>query len=131
MKSVLIIILCCLIIGGCGKGPDHHYVISIENNSGTTISLYGAYILPDTAISIIKPVLKIASPGKVTEIYDDEVNDDKFNRLESNKLTIFIFNSDSVARYPWDTIRLNYRILKKYELNKNDLNNMGGYIKYP
>ena len=131
MRLIKLIIF-CLLLSSCEKFGDHRYALNIKNNSSYRIAAYAKYILPDTTLlSITTPDLEYANPNNFIEIRDNEVNDEKFERFQTEKLTIFIFSSDTISKYPWDSIKINYNILMRYELNKDDYHNMGGIVNYP
>lgn len=129
MKNLVILLFCVLL--GCEPIADKSYTIRIRNNSNNTILVYGLYILPDTSIINQKPNLKTIASGASNEIYDSEVGDYKYGRLDKEKLTVFIFSKDTVDYYSWEAIRTKYKILKRYEINNQDLTNMGGTLNYP
>jgi hypothetical protein len=109
---------------------DSRVSFSIKNNSDRVIDIYAAYILPDTFLPINKPSLITIESKKLGYISDRYIGDDEFKRFSSKKLTIFILSKDTVDKYSWETIRHDYNILKRYEINNNDLVDMGGYVTY-
>jgi len=118
------------LLAGCNDVFEGNYMIRIKNHSDQTIALYADYILPDTLLPATKPKMKEATPGKQIELYDGDVNDPKFKRFENDKLTFFVLSQDTVVKYPWDTLTKYYNILKRFELNHQDLINIGGDIIY-
>ena len=46
-------------------------------------------------------------------------------------LMIFIFDEATLKTVPWDTIRKNYMILKRYDLSLEDLVKMDWRVTYP
>ena len=128
--GLLIISSILLLNGSCEKISDRDYIIRVRNNSEQTVSVFAGY-LPDTLLPEIKPNLKDISSGKSKEIYDKEVGDEKFERLKTERITVFILDSDTVKTYSWDEVRENYNILKRYTFNNQELNEMGGSVNYP
>ncbi len=51
--------------------------------------------------------------------------------LPNDTLSIFIFHSDTVSSYPWQTIRTEYKILKRYDLSIADLERLNYKVSYP
>ncbi len=129
-KLFVLILLGFLLYVGCEKFARHSYSIRIVNNSQQTISVYASYIYPDTSLAVTKPNFKDALPQKFLHIYDSEVNDPKFERLLTEKITIFILSKDTLAKYSWNEIITSYNILKRVEINNSDLKNMGWEIVY-
>jgi len=62
----------------------------------------------------------------------DEITSRSFD-MESvcNIIRIFILDPDTIAKYPWETIRKNNKILKRYDIQKNELQKMDWKITYP
>ncbi len=129
MKATLFSILIIAIFTSCSL--DQWYGIKITNNSNNSIHAYGVYILPDTALAQDKPILNIIGEHKTAHIFGYNIGDEKLTRFEKDKVTIFILSREIVEKNTWEDIRTNYRILKRYEINKQDLINMGGVVTYP
>ena len=127
----LLLFAIILLNGSCEKFADHSYTIDIKNNSGQIINVYAEYILPDTILSLEKPKFLEIQIGDIEELYDKDVNDQKFNRFKTEKLTIFILSNVTLGSYSWEEIRMDYKILKRYEINEQDLVDMGGSLIYP
>ena len=49
----------------------------------------------------------------------------------SDTVSIFIFHTDTLMAYPWETIRDEYKILVRYDLNWEDIRNVNYHILYP
>jgi hypothetical protein len=131
MKYILIIISTALLSGCLEDFADHAYAIKIKNNSNQVIVVYANYILPDTLLSLEKPRFIELQPTKTRELFGTSVNDPELHRFESEKLTIFVLSKDIVDRYSWEEIRSGYKILKRFEINEQDLVNMGGSVIFP
>jgi len=105
---ILIILLGVTILlscGACEKFADSASSIRVYNKSSQSITAYANYILPDTSLSSQKPEkLIIITAGKFKDIYDHYVGDEDFKRLENERITIFVLSTDTINKYPWDTI---------------------------
>jgi len=132
MKKILIILSTIFLISSsCEKIADHSYTIEIKNNSNQIIDICAAYIVPDTLLPLEKPKLIEIQIGKYEELYDKNVNDPKFVKFKTEKLSVFVLSKDTVDKYSWDMIRTTSKILKRYEIMEIDLINMGGSVVYP
>ena len=131
MKTLIYLIAIITVFTGCEKIGK--YCITISNNSEYPISVYGTYIQPDTSISSTPPqrFITINSNSDSQCLFDSDVNDERFERLKSEKLTIFVFNTDTLEKYDWETIQKEYKILKRYELNHEDLMKINNVVTYP
>ncbi len=128
--NLLITSTILLLIGSCVKFPESKYIIRVRNNSEQTISVFAGYF-SDTLLPEIKPDLKEIFSGESAVIYDNEVDDEKFERLKTERITVFVLNSDIVKTKSWVDLRSDYNILKRYKFNNQELNDMGGSVNYP
>jgi hypothetical protein len=129
--NILIITLLIFCSVSCEKFADHSYTIEIKNNSNQIIDVYAAYILPDTLLPLVKPILIEIQPSKSGELYDRDVKDQKFIKFKTEKLSIFVLSKDTISKYSWEVIITNYNILKRYEITEKDLTVMGGSVAFP
>ena len=77
-KIVALLVSFSFTCGSCEKITEGVYSIKVNNKSSQTINVYAAYILPDTALSKTKPLLKEISSGKFADMYDSDVNDPRW-----------------------------------------------------
>jgi hypothetical protein len=131
MKKIFFLMIIPILIWGCDSLIEPFVLvyssIRFENQSKENVLIWGGYILPDTLLPVSKPKLKEVSIGKRGNIYDDDVNDPKFKRLSTDRLTIFVLSKDTINKYDWDTARNKNMILKRYEFNEKEILEMGGY----
>jgi len=113
------------------------YPVFICNNTNELISTYLARpnienLYPDTTLVSKKPDF----------IFDVEVFECKyyllpvkyaeiFSYLPSDTLSVYIFDTDVLAKYPWDSIRSKYSILARYDVSLADLENRNFKLEYP
>ena len=129
MKTITIIIGILVLLSGCEKMGKHRIIVS--NKSTHSISVYGEYILPDTALNLTKPYLEQVKADGAGDIFDSDVNDEAFSRLRSERLTIFVIHTDTLNKYSWETIVNDYKILKRHELNYDELARTKFVLYYP
>lgn len=132
MKTIVLkLSVIILIFGSCKHFADRSYDIRIRNTSDINIDCYAAYILPDTLLPLEKPEFIEVKPGESGFIYGYNINDPGLERFNTERLSIFVLSKDTVESYSWEEIRSDYQILKRYEINEQDLINMGGSVTYP
>ncbi len=131
MKYLIGILGLLIITTGCEGYGDRSSALDIRNDATYSISFYGEYIFPDTSIRIERPLIRHIASGKTNHLYDSDVGDLGFNRFEKEKLTIFIFSTDTLNKYSWGEIVIGNKVLRKYEINHDDYIRMGGGIDYP
>ncbi|WP_291529407.1 hypothetical protein [Bacteroides sp. UBA939] len=54
-----------------------------------------------------------------------------FAMFPTDTMSIFFFDPDTLAKYEWETIRQDYKILVRYDLSHNDLKALDWRIYYP
>jgi len=110
----------------CEKYSENY--ITIKNNSNTDIYYLPSFSYPDT---LLKQSEYPPAGNKISKHSEDKnITGSPF--FEMNKtLIIFIFDADTVEKVPWDTIVKKYYILKRYEVTKQDMENMDWTITYP
>jgi hypothetical protein len=125
-----------LMANSCKDGESYYdYRLKVINKSNMTI--YAEYTM--SQIDTLLPYTDSPfnhSPDKTTPNGTITLGrggswEDAFNEDTTQKLRIFIFNASIVDNTPWDTIKKNYMILKRYDLSLDDLNKMNWTITYP
>lgn len=136
MKYVSVLFFGIILISAtCSNNNDKdcHNTITIVNNSDKTLFFYMSHEYPDTAIINYNPsdagsYYKIEKNSSHKHIkrdcfeYDFKINP---------KLMYFIFDAQVLETVPWDTVKANYLVLKRYDLTLQDLNDMNWSITYP
>ncbi|MZQ50376.1 MAG: hypothetical protein GT598_15370 [Bacteroidales bacterium] len=110
------------------------FKMKITNNSNSTIYFFDSFAYPDT---IIRPE---ENPINIPETNSVLPGSTRANRMRGSweskfeirdTLMIFIFDETTLRTVPWDTIRKNYMILKRYDLSLEDLVKMDWRVTYP
>ena len=144
----LIYIFGVLLLNSC-RFPDEGYMLYVENNTNHIIALYVEETsYPDTSIIEIRPSvfpgMHCLSIGSKPELFFVQPNSVKtrglcylgrledrykFNKVE--KLSVFIFQSDTIDKYSWEEVQHNYMVLKRYDLSLKGWQNLNFTITYP
>jgi hypothetical protein len=121
-----------LALSGCGgdlkPAALPTYTFYIQNNSKDTLRYSSSTLFPDTSIlnnldsSVIYPSQqsKIEFPTYLLPNFET-----------SGWVEIFLFNIDTLQKYPWQTIISSYLITERYELTYDSIKADNGVIKYP
>ncbi|MBS1654385.1 MAG: hypothetical protein JSU05_06060 [Bacteroidetes bacterium] len=127
----------CFLSGKCRKDSENcHYKIGIHNNSSVSIFIKWQLNYPDTSILDPSPLLQGAyyevTPGRNDfSISSNDCFEDIYRfRSVSDTIMFFVFQSDTLRANTWDNIKMNYKILKRYDLSLFDLRNSGFTITY-
>ena len=134
-----IVLLLTTIVSSCGDRVFGTKIgFAIVNNADHPIGFYiadggpyGTYYpdsLPETndyitydSRTVIQPGLKIRYCPSWEAYFKDQPFD---------TLSVFIFHTDTLNKYSWEEVRDGYKILKRYDLGKDDLENMHQLV-YP
>lgn len=131
MKMTILIIVSILLSSTCcEKLVDHVYSIKIQNSANDTILFYESYDYPDTSMALEKPILTMVYPSDYS--YLD--NNKKWNEVlvsPKDTISIFLLSKDIVNIYSWVEIRDEYKVLKRYDLSLDDLEQSNFTITYP
>lgn len=87
-----------LMSGSCEKFATHSNFIRIQNNSLQVVDCFASYILPDTLLPNNKPEFIEINPESINYLYGYDFNDDNFDRLKNEKLTIFFISKDTMDK---------------------------------
>jgi hypothetical protein len=142
MKINWIIIFIFLIVyQSCvDKDGTCHKVIKFINNTGKTLYVTSAYEFPDTMIYKTQPNPLLNS--NFTKVLPKEINTHSLwhrdcielafkDLIPSDTLMVYVFDSAVLETTPWETVKSNYLILKRYDLSLIDLQIMNWTIIYP
>lgn len=51
--------------------------------------------------------------------------------ISSDTLMVYVFDAETLEITPWDTVKANYMVLKRYDLSLEDLKKSDFTITYP
>jgi hypothetical protein len=133
------LLLLFLILGctPCGKEDFFDATLTIVNNSTQDIIHSRSVRYPDTLLrSSISPFgdkgqySRFITPTGTTRAYltDYRIT---IESLDSKTLILYLFSADTIEQVPWERIRDEYIILKRYDLTLSDLDSMNWTITYP
>lgn len=118
-------------------GCDRFYGLHVTNNSDESIAVFVARpeftegVYPDT--SLLENVsLRTIVPG-TNGIWDSYYPWEKpyLEILPADTLSIYIISDHVYKTVPWDSIRKEYMILRRYDLSEKDLRLLDDFIPYP
>src|SRR5688572_20755122 len=137
MKTCLSVWLILVLI--CSNSCEDFYAVTIENHSDQHIKFYvtmpwSHFQYPDTLLPAqeIHPIELL--PSKSTHYYTGLPGppwEEIFKRLPADTLSIYIFDADTLSAHPWNVIRSQYNILKRYDLSLQDLQSLDFVVMYP
>lgn len=134
-----IVLISLIILGsGCEKISYPKSSIGIVNNTDNDIEFYfavggdGGIVYPDTVLPIsLDPPFQVAKARKIG--YRDFGFSEKiiFEQLPSDTLSIYLFHPDTLAKYNWQEIINDYKILIRYDVSFENLSQLNWQIHYP
>ena len=141
MNWIIILVTSLFVNQACGDKDDNcHKVITFINKTGDTLYVTSAYEFPDTMIFKTQPN-PLLDPN-FTKVLPKESNTQVLwhrgcielafkDLIPSDTLMVYIFDSKVLKNTPWETVKANYLILKRYDLSLQDLKNTNWTITYP
>jgi hypothetical protein len=134
-RKYLIVVLGVSLLTGC---MDKFHEICVVNNAPHPITIYFATnqvnsktAYPDTSLPVTEPYLINGSISSTSCYRSNKTQEMTFDLLPADTLSVFVINKDTLLYYGWDTIRSQYKILKRYDLSYHDLESMNWRIPYP
>ena len=139
MKNTLLFLIgICIVVLFCRCPIDAEYRLEFYNLTNDTLDVYLAFghqtAYPDTTLPVDPNKASIggASPHKTGLIWISDVPYEKaIKGLPKDTLSVFIFNADTLKAYNWKVIRMDYKILVRYDLSLTDLQILNFTIPYP
>lgn len=125
----------------CGDKEDEcHKTIAFKNTTSKSLYVTSSYEYPDTLsfIGIPNPVLDSSH----TKVLPEETNTRVLwgrdcieiafkDLIHSDTLMVYVFDAETLETTPWDTVKANYMVLKRYDLSLEDLKQTDFAIIYP
>ncbi|QEC53039.1 hypothetical protein EDD80_1041 [Anseongella ginsenosidimutans] len=120
------------------REDDPLYVV---NQSGQSVRVYVnndenySALYPDTSISDFEERLsaEIIANNREVVIPGSEASwKSTFEvSVPHDTVSLFIFHADTLTKFPWQTIREDYKILRRYDLSLEDLITLEFKVPYP
>ena len=116
---------------------ETYYFINIKNNSNHQICFFKAFpysyfnVYPDTILHKKESDFPKIEASHSQNIGGTRSWESKFEEIPSDTLSFYFFHPDTLAKYPWETIRKDYNILKRYDLSIQDIQLLDYEIVYP
>ncbi|MCC8145529.1 MAG: hypothetical protein LIO93_03625 [Bacteroidales bacterium] len=139
MKKILVYcsLINFLLYTSCFSEDDNlSRSLRLYNTSETSISYSMLWQIgifyPDTVLPIKNPnPIKFEKERNVGfgELGFNE--NDLFTIFPTDTLSIFFFNPDTLAKYDWEIIKNEYKILARYDLSHKDLKQLNWSVPYP
>jgi hypothetical protein len=134
MKPIYLILSCLLIVNSsCHK--DEELRLRVNNVSDKAIYVSWTIDYPDTSLihtvnPTYNPQIKKVEAHGVQKDYYGAPSKGLFND-KVDTLSVFVFDAQVLETTPWDTVKANYLVLKRFDLSLDDLNKLNWIITYP
>jgi hypothetical protein len=133
MRKILLSAFLFIIVG-CGDKfsvGEKVYSIIAKNNSSKIISIFYKSNYPDTSLPSAEPILGGILPNGSRFLDSKKKWETVFAESPRDTLSFFYLSVDTLSAYPWSVIQSQYKILKRYDLSLQDLQNRNWTITYP
>jgi len=129
-KLCFFISLVFVLLWSC-ESKVSYQTLWVVNNSSEDIAVYmgksthsGNTEYPDTLLPAANLTKKCAKFSKYYYTYSSL-------ELDKDTLCLFILSQDTIDKYDWETIRDEYKIIVRYDLDMHRFNKNGRTIVYP
>ena len=116
----------------CEKEEDFTNLI-IHNNSNDTILRYDKGGEASDTLLWDHNIFPTPGTKEINRILPNSTINlrDEYLPIGNKFIHLFLFSKSQIDTVPWDTIRVNYLILRRYDLGKDDMVNGGWEVSYP
>jgi hypothetical protein len=125
---VILSLSCIILFSKCEWFLPNYYEIDYVNNADydvyvEVIDNRGEYknCYPDTTISFDKGMGIVKAQSYFIHTIGTLPIENYFNNIPSDTLSIFYFHPDTLAKYSWEEIQCDYKILRRYDLSIEDI----------
>ncbi len=134
-KYCLILSLFVIILSGHScENKYYDFRLKVFNDSNKTLYAMFYQSFPDTALGQHSPFVSTydrIGPGETYTLRRGGTWEMAFEEDINEKLMIFIFDAYVIDNKPWETVRKNYMILKRYDLSFEDIVKLNWIVTYP
>lgn len=140
-KPMRTIVFCIILwTQGCEKiAMDKDFPLYVHNRSSHSVSVYlndnenHSAVYPDTTISSIQDGIVEIPKGEKKAVAGGSASWDSVFKVSvpNDTLSLIVFHTDTLSKYPWTEIREEYKILKRYDLSLSDLERLDFTVAYP
>jgi len=141
MNWIILIVTFLFLNHACGdKEENCHKTITFKNETTDTLYVTSSYEFPDTTTfaGIPNPALN----PNFTKVLPNESNTQVLwgrdcielafkDLIPSDTMMIYVFDAQVLETTPWETVKDNHLLLKRYDLSLDDLQKMNWTITYP
>jgi hypothetical protein len=112
--------------------------LQLDNQTDKPLYVLFSFDYPDTSLNFQHPLTniytnKIAAHSKAPiNVYNvRNCLESYFDMYSVDKISIFVFDAVLVDTTPWNKIRQNYQVMKRYDLAKDEIGNNNYTITLP
>lgn len=144
MRTLISIILSLFLLSGQCKRDDKncHKTILFINKSSKAVYIESSGGFPDTLSfknefpnPALNPDLFRIDPNSENDrgLWRRDCYELAFNSviIPSDTLMVFVFDGQILETTPWDSVKANYLVLRRYDLSLEDLRRLNWTIIYP
>lgn len=125
----LVIVFMLFSVTACDYFTD--YIVH-NNSQQYIIETPYLSVYPDTVIRREKEPQYCIPPSEVDiSGFQAKSMKEVYASYPTDTISYFILSPDTIAKYGWEDVRKNYRILKRYDLSYGDMESLDFNIYYP
>jgi hypothetical protein len=138
LKAIILLLFSLFMMINCFDDmSEKWYTITINNNSNNRIYVsagcgkYGIPNYPDTTLPTIEPSLLNVESHDYNYLRSSIEWESVIEKIESDTLSIYFFDADTIDTYTWTEIREGNKIIERIDLSIEDFIQSNWTINYP
>jgi len=138
IKIIILLIASIFVMINCFDDiSEKWHTIKVNNNSDNRIYVsagcgkYGIPNYPDTLLPTIEPSLLNVESHDYNNLRSSIEWESVIDKIESDTLSIYFFDADTINTYTWTEIKDEYKIIGRKDLSIDDFRKSNWTITYP
>ena len=106
------------------------YTILVNNNTNKDLLVFYQLNYPDTTLQQNRPDVTKLLANTIGLLSSEKKWDEIINQNKDSTISFFFLASGTFEKYPWDSVRSKYIILKRMEFPLDSLQNLKWTVRY-
>lgn len=107
------------------------YAIMVNNKTNNELMVFYQLNYPDTTLQKIRPDITMIQARSYGLMLSETKWDELISQNPDQKLWLFFLAAGTFEKYPWDSVRSQYIILKRMNFKLDSLRNLNWTVQFP
>ncbi|PRP68281.1 hypothetical protein BST86_04095 [Nonlabens agnitus] len=134
MKTIYILFATVLLSASCELEETDKFDYINQSNHGVFFyeaNTNAGIVYPDTSITLNRNLLSVIAPYTTLSTGGFRSSKETFSELPTDTLSVYFFHPEVIESSTFESLRLNYRVLKRYDLSYKDFLMLNKEVIYP